>query len=63
MRGGKQPAIGGLWYEQTLIRPRSNDSEIVQNEVFGPVLTLQTFTTEDEAIALANSTQIGRAHV
>ena len=59
VRGGKQPAIGGLWYEQTLIRPRSNDSEIVQNEVFGPVLTLQTFTTEDEAIALANSTPYG----
>lgn len=59
VRGGRQPDIGGLWYEQTLIRPRSNDSEIVQNEVFGPVLTLQTFASEDEAIALANSTAYG----
>ena len=39
--------------------PRSNDSEIVQREVFGPVLTLQTFTGEDEAVALANSTAYG----
>ena len=43
----------------TLIRPKSNDSEIVQNEVFGPVLCLQTFSDEAEAIALANSTQYG----
>ncbi len=59
VRGGQQPAIGGLWYEPTLIRPRSNDSEIVQHEVFGPVLTIQTFASETEAIALANSTAYG----
>ena len=44
--------IGGLWYEPTLVEPRSNDSEIVQREVFGPVLTFQTFTSEEEAVAL-----------
>jgi acyl-CoA reductase-like NAD-dependent aldehyde dehydrogenase len=55
--GGK-PA-GGLFYEPTLIEPRSNDSEVVQREVFGPVLTLQTFHDEQEAIALANSTEYG----
>ena len=59
VRGGRQPELGGLWYEQTLIRPRSNDSEVVQHEIFGPVLTLQTFATEDEAVALANSTAYG----
>lgn len=59
VRGGRQPALGGLWYEPTLILPRSNDSEIVQREVFGPVLTFQTFATEEEAIALANSTEYG----
>ena len=53
--------IGGLWYEPTLVEPRSNDSEIVQQEVFGPVLTFQTFGTEDEAVALANSTRYGLA--
>ena len=37
------PTSAGCWYEPTLIEPRSNDSEIVQREVFGPVLTFQTF--------------------
>ncbi len=49
----------GLWYEPTLIKPASNDSEIVQREVFGPVLTWQEFSEEAEAIALANSTEYG----
>ncbi len=57
IRGGRR--LDGLLYEPTLFAPRSNDSEIVQREVFGPVLTLQTFTDEDEAIALANSTAYG----
>ncbi len=59
LRGGKVHKEGGLWYEPTLIRPKSNDSEIVQHEVFGPVLTLQGFDTEEEAVALANSTMYG----
>ncbi|HTB08388.1 MAG TPA: aldehyde dehydrogenase family protein, partial [Acidimicrobiales bacterium] len=57
--GGERTTPDGLWYEPTLIEPRSNDAEIVQNEVFGPVLTLQTFNGEDEAIAMANSTAYG----
>jgi betaine-aldehyde dehydrogenase/5-carboxymethyl-2-hydroxymuconic-semialdehyde dehydrogenase len=61
VRGGARAEIGGLWYEPTLVEPRSNDSEIVQREVFGPVLTFQTFRTEDEAVALANSTEYGLA--
>jgi betaine-aldehyde dehydrogenase/5-carboxymethyl-2-hydroxymuconic-semialdehyde dehydrogenase len=52
-------ATSGLWYEPTLIEPTSNDSEIVQNEVFGPVLTWQTFAGEEEAVELANSTPYG----
>ncbi len=59
VRGGRRAELGGLWYEPTLVAPRSNDSEIVQREVFGPVLTFQTFADEEEAIALANSTQYG----
>ncbi|MDX6494020.1 MAG: 5-carboxymethyl-2-hydroxymuconic-semialdehyde dehydrogenase [Gaiellales bacterium] len=59
VRGGKRAEIGGLWYEMTLIEPRSNDSEIVQREVFGPVLTFQTFRDEADAVALANSTAYG----
>jgi 5-carboxymethyl-2-hydroxymuconic-semialdehyde dehydrogenase len=61
VRGGHRADLGGLWYEPTLVEPRSNDSEIVQREVFGPVLTFQTFRTEEEAVALANSTQYGLA--
>ncbi len=59
LRGGR--SLGGLLYEPTLIKPRSNDAEIVQEEVFGPVLTIQTFSDEDEAVRLANSTRYGLA--
>ncbi|HVA53978.1 MAG TPA: aldehyde dehydrogenase [Acidimicrobiales bacterium] len=57
--GGERLKDDGLWFEPTLIEPRDNDAEIVQREVFGPVLTLQTFESEDEAIELANSTKYG----
>jgi betaine-aldehyde dehydrogenase/5-carboxymethyl-2-hydroxymuconic-semialdehyde dehydrogenase len=57
--GGEREKTDGLWYEPTLVEPATNDSEIVQREVFGPVLTLQTFADEDAAVALANSTQYG----
>ena len=48
-----------MHYQPTLIEPASNDSEVVQQEVFGPVLTFQTFADEAEAIELANSTAYG----
>ncbi len=60
VRGGRRREdIGPLFYDPTLVVPRSNESEIVQREVFGPVLTFQTFADEDEAVALANSTRYG----
>jgi acyl-CoA reductase-like NAD-dependent aldehyde dehydrogenase len=60
VRGGRRAGeVGSLFYEPTLIEPRSGDSEVVQREVFGPVLTLQSFRDEDEAVALANSTEYG----
>jgi betaine-aldehyde dehydrogenase/5-carboxymethyl-2-hydroxymuconic-semialdehyde dehydrogenase len=59
VRGGERWKDDGLWYLPTLIEPRSNYSEIVQREVFGPVLTYQTFTDEREALELANSTEYG----
>ena len=59
VRGGKLAREGGLWVEPTLIEPKSNQSEVVQSEIFGPVLTFQTFTDEDDAIRLANSTAYG----
>jgi 5-carboxymethyl-2-hydroxymuconic-semialdehyde dehydrogenase len=57
--GGHRWREDGLWYVPTLVEPSSNDHEIVQREVFGPVLTIQTFESEDEAFALANSTTYG----
>jgi acyl-CoA reductase-like NAD-dependent aldehyde dehydrogenase len=59
VRGGRRADLGGLYYEPTLIEPRGNDSEVVQREVFGPVLTFQTFASEAEAVELANSTPYG----
>jgi acyl-CoA reductase-like NAD-dependent aldehyde dehydrogenase len=52
---------GGFYYRPTVIADLSNDSRVVQEEVFGPVLTVQPFDTEDEAVALANSTPYGLA--
>ncbi|MFG2115983.1 aldehyde dehydrogenase [Streptomyces sp. NPDC048718] len=57
---GGQPR-GGNFYAPTLLTDVAQDSEIVQEEVFGPVLTLQTFTGEDEAVRLANDTRFGLA--
>ena len=59
VRGGQRSELGGLHYEPTLIEPASNESEVVQREIFGPVLTFQTFESEAEAIELANSTEYG----
>jgi betaine-aldehyde dehydrogenase/5-carboxymethyl-2-hydroxymuconic-semialdehyde dehydrogenase len=57
LRGGRR--LDGLFFEPTLFEPLSNEAEIVQREVFGPVLTLQTFVDEAEAVALSNSTRYG----
>ena len=57
--GGHRDTPTGLWFQPTLIEPRSNDAEVVQHEVFGPVLTIQSFADEDEAVRLANSTAYG----
>jgi aminomuconate-semialdehyde/2-hydroxymuconate-6-semialdehyde dehydrogenase len=59
--GSVNPALGGLYYQPTLLGGAEPGAEILTEEVFGPVLTLQTFGTEDEAVALANSTRYGLA--
>jgi 5-carboxymethyl-2-hydroxymuconic-semialdehyde dehydrogenase len=63
---GARAVIGGhrkdsQYYAPTLLTGVAQGSEIVQEEVFGPVLTLQTFTSEDEAVRLANGTRFGLA--
>lgn len=57
--GGARHGFGAQYYQPTLLTNVKQDSEIVQNEVFGPVLTLQTFGSDEEAIALANGTDYG----
>jgi acyl-CoA reductase-like NAD-dependent aldehyde dehydrogenase len=52
---------GGYYYQPTVIADLPNDSRVIQEEIFGPVLTVQPFDDEDEAIALANSTAYGLA--
>jgi len=63
VRGGKRRKEGANWVEPTLIVPKHNECEVVQNEVFGPVLTFQTFSDEAEGVALANSTAYGLSGV
>lgn len=57
--GGHKHDYGAQYYEPTMLTNVGQRSEIVQNEVFGPVLTLQSFSTDEEAIALANDTDYG----
>jgi aminomuconate-semialdehyde/2-hydroxymuconate-6-semialdehyde dehydrogenase len=61
--GGKNVELGGLYFRPTLVDQPAAGSEIVTQEVFGPVLTMQTFTSDEEAIALANGTEFGLAAV
>jgi acyl-CoA reductase-like NAD-dependent aldehyde dehydrogenase len=49
----------GYFLPVTVLADVGNDTEIAQNEVFGPVLVVTPFDTEEEAIALANSTDYG----
>jgi acyl-CoA reductase-like NAD-dependent aldehyde dehydrogenase len=60
--GGERLDLGGgHYYKPTVIAGLGNDSRTVQEEIFGPVLTVQAFDTEDEAVELANSTPYGLA--
>jgi betaine-aldehyde dehydrogenase/5-carboxymethyl-2-hydroxymuconic-semialdehyde dehydrogenase len=61
--GSVSKKLGGLYYEPTLFTEAPARAEILQREVFGPVLTSQTFNDEAEAISLANSTDYGLAAV
>jgi aminomuconate-semialdehyde/2-hydroxymuconate-6-semialdehyde dehydrogenase len=61
--GGRNEDLGGLYYRPTLFADAPEGSEILTKEVFGPVLTVQPFDDEDEAIALANSTEYGLAAI
>jgi 1-pyrroline dehydrogenase len=59
--GGHRPDRPGAYYEPTVIAGPDQRSEIVQDEVFGPVVTVQRFSDEDQAIAWANDVRFGLA--
>ncbi len=59
--GERNAALGTHYFTPTLIRDARPGSEILTQEVFGPVLTMQTFGTDDEGLALANGTDFGLA--
>lgn len=59
--GGRKHALGGTFFEPTVLTHVTNDMAIATEEIFGPVATLFKFETEEEAIKLANSTEFGLA--
>ncbi|MFD7707624.1 gamma-aminobutyraldehyde dehydrogenase [Streptomyces sp. NPDC059785] len=61
--GGEIPAEleGGAYYRPTLVADAAQDSEIVRSEIFGPVLVVLPFDSDDEGIRLANDTPYGLA--
>ncbi len=61
--GAPNAELGGLYFQPTLVVEPSKGSEIVTQEVFGPVLTLQTFDRDEDAIVMANDTEFGLAGV
>lgn len=59
--GGERHNQGQLYFQPTLIAGARRDQEIFQKEVFGPVLTWNTFASDDEVIEVANATKYGLA--
>jgi betaine-aldehyde dehydrogenase len=61
LTGGKQAGDRGYFFEPTVVDGAYQNDEIIQNEVFGPVITVQRFDDEDEAVRWANDTEYGLA--
>ncbi|HWV86628.1 MAG TPA: gamma-aminobutyraldehyde dehydrogenase [Capillimicrobium sp.] len=59
--GGGHPDLPGFFVEPTVVANLNQDDEMIQREIFGPVITVQRFTDEAEAIAWANGTPYGLA--
>ncbi len=59
--GGAQPDGKGFFYQPTIVAGVRNEDEIVQKEVFGPVMTVTRFESDDEAIRWANDVDYGLA--
>lgn len=59
--GGRQAEMPGFFFEPTVVDGLRQDDEAIQNEIFGPVITVQTFTTEEQAVEMANGVEYGLA--
>src|SRR4051794_40847612 len=59
--GGRQQGDKGFFFEPTIVDGLKQDDEMVQNEIFGPVISVQTFSDEDEAVKWANGVDYGLA--
>jgi len=61
LAGGSRHGQRGYFWEPTVVSGLAQDDEAVQNEIFGPVITVQRFTDEDEAVRWANDSEYGLA--
>jgi betaine-aldehyde dehydrogenase len=59
--GGSEPDLPGFFLEATVVGGLEQDDEMIQNEIFGPVITVQPFDDEEKAIEWANGTRYGLA--
>jgi betaine-aldehyde dehydrogenase len=59
--GGKEPDLPGFFYEPTVVANLEQGDEMIQDEIFGPVMTVQRFDDEAKAIEWANGTRYGLA--
>ena len=59
--GGKRSALGGAFFEPTVLTDVTTDMVITKEETFGPVAPLYRFKTDDEVIKMANDTEFGLA--
>jgi betaine-aldehyde dehydrogenase len=61
LAGGARQGASGYFWEPTVVSNLRQDDEVIQNEIFGPVITVQRFTDEDEAVRWANDVEYGLA--
>jgi succinate-semialdehyde dehydrogenase / glutarate-semialdehyde dehydrogenase len=59
--GGKRHSLGGTFYEATVLTGATADMRVAREETFGPLAPIFRFSTEDEAVAMANATEFGLA--
>jgi len=59
--GGSRQGESGYFYEPTIVADLRQDDEMIQTEIFGPVITVQQFSDEEEAVRWANGVEYGLA--